>query len=227
VAPAVGTTAATVATSPYAASVEDVEDEEEEKARARPKLAANGRYVLMSESEIRSERGERDQKIARDVPKEYTRTLYDYPKDPSTDQFEMYRQAHPSEISDPTEFTTYLRDVKPAIGKRKELRFNLPTVAESTETLQALHDELETKGKPEAMTARTTPGDNEKAPLTEEDIPRLRQQWYEEFKDILEGTLEELPPLREVNHEINLIDPDKKYTHRLPTCPVPLQAPVS
>jgi hypothetical protein len=86
-----------------------------------------------------------------------------------------------------------------------------------------LHDELETKGKPEAVAARTTPGDNEKAPLTEEDIPRLRQQWYEEFKDILEGTPEELPPLQEVNHEINLIDPDKRYTHRLPTCPVPLR----
>jgi hypothetical protein len=71
-----------VTISPYAASVEDVKDEEEEKARSRSKLVANGCYVLMSESEIRSERGERDQKIARDVPKEYTRTLNDYPKDP-------------------------------------------------------------------------------------------------------------------------------------------------
>jgi hypothetical protein len=76
----------------------------------------------------------------------------------------MYRQAHLSEISDPTEFTTYLRDVKPAIGKLKELRFNLPTVVESTEMLQVLHNKLETKGKPEAVTARTTPGDNKKAP---------------------------------------------------------------
>jgi hypothetical protein len=64
VALAVGTTAATVATSPYAASMEDVKNKEKEKARAKLKLAANGCYVLMSESEIRSKRGERDQKIA-------------------------------------------------------------------------------------------------------------------------------------------------------------------
>jgi hypothetical protein len=59
--------------------------------------------------------------------------------------------------------------------------------------------------------------------LSEEDIRKLKQQWYEEFKDILQGTPSRLPPLREVNHEINLIDPNKRYTHRLPTCPVPLR----
>jgi len=48
-----------------------------------------------------------------------------------------------------------------------------------------------------------------------EDVTRLRQQWYNEFVDILEGTKEELLPLREVNHEINLMDPNKKYTYRL------------
>jgi hypothetical protein len=46
-----------VATSRYAASIEDTEDEDEVKAKAKPKLAANGQYVILSESVIRSEKG--------------------------------------------------------------------------------------------------------------------------------------------------------------------------
>jgi hypothetical protein len=37
--------------------------------------------------------------------------------------------------------------------------------------------------------------------------------------DILGGTQDQLPPWREVNHEINLIDEDKRYTYHLPQCP--------
>jgi hypothetical protein len=59
----VGTTAATVATSHYAASVEDTEDEDATKMKAKPKLAANGRYILMNKSEIRSEEGGDNRKI--------------------------------------------------------------------------------------------------------------------------------------------------------------------
>jgi len=60
-------------------------------------------------------------------------------------------------------------------------------------------------------------------PLTEEDIPRLKQQWYNNYKEILQGMKEELPPLREVNHKINLIDPNAKYTYHLLRCPVALR----
>jgi len=103
---------------------------------------------------------------------------------------------------------------------RKEIRFCLPVVEGPVETLQALHTVEKTRKVP-TRTSHKKDGNNR--PLTEDDIPRLRQQWFDEFKDILQETPEELPPLREVNHEINLIDPDKKYTHRLPTCPVPLR----
>ena len=51
------------------------------------------------------------------------------------------------------------------------------------------------------------------------NIPRLTHQWRDAYQDILQGTPEELPPLREVNHEINLIDPNKRYTYHLPRCP--------
>jgi len=49
-----------VATSPYAASVEEVEDEEDMAARAKPKLDRDtDRYLVMSESAYRehSEKG--------------------------------------------------------------------------------------------------------------------------------------------------------------------------
>jgi hypothetical protein len=45
--------------------------------------------------------------------------------------------------------------------------------------------------------------------LTVEDIPRLCEQWIEEFKDLCREIPLRLPPLRPVNHEICLIDLDK------------------
>ena len=33
----------------------------------------------------------------------------------------------------------------------------------------------------------------------------------EEFQEILQGTKEELPLLREINHKVRLIDPDQGY----------------
>ncbi|KAF9028487.1 hypothetical protein BDZ89DRAFT_1133630 [Hymenopellis radicata] len=52
--------------------------------------------------------------------------------------------------------------------------------------------------------------------LTEEDVPRLHQQWMECCADILAGPPEKLPPLREVNHTIPLIDDAKKYQYYTP-----------
>jgi hypothetical protein len=43
-----------VATSRYTMSIEDTEDEDDKKAKAKPKLATNGRYVILSESVIHS-----------------------------------------------------------------------------------------------------------------------------------------------------------------------------
>src|SRR6202035_4978583 len=52
--------------------------------------------------------------------------------------------------------------------------------------------------------------------LTDADIPRLRAQWYESNKDIMSGVPEKLPPFREVNHHIKLVDDNKKYHYYLP-----------
>ena len=54
--------------------------------------------------------------------------------------------------------------------------------------------------------------------LTGNDIPRLHEQWKEEFADLCREIPLELLPLRAVNHEIHLIDPDKQYNYHLPKC---------
>jgi hypothetical protein len=54
--------------------------------------------------------------------------------------------------------------------------------------------------------------------LTTEDILQLPKQWIEEFKDLCGEIPLRLPPLRLVNHEIRLIDPDKQYDYHLPKC---------
>jgi hypothetical protein len=54
--------------------------------------------------------------------------------------------------------------------------------------------------------------------LTQEDIPQLYEQWKERYADLCgEIPLGSLP-LRLVNHEIHLIDPDKQYNYCLPKC---------
>jgi hypothetical protein len=41
----------------------------------------------------------------------------------------------------------------------------------------------------------------------------------DKIDDLVSGIPLELPPLREVNHEINLVDPTKHIRYRLPKCP--------
>ncbi|PBK92972.1 hypothetical protein ARMGADRAFT_1030433 [Armillaria gallica] len=41
---------------------------------------------------------------------------------------------------------------------------------------------------------------------TEEDIERLRQHWYEEYEELLQGVPSKMPPWQAVNHEIPLVD---------------------
>jgi len=55
--------------------------------------------------------------------------------------------------------------------------------------------------------------------LTEEDFPHLCQQWHDKFADMVNGTPSQLPPWREVNHEIHLMDNDKRYKYFTLRCP--------
>ena len=51
------------------------------------------------------------------------------------------------------------------------------------------------------------------------DFQRLREQWFTKYADIFNGVPLELPPLREINHRIPLIDDGKRYYYHLPRCP--------
>ena len=53
-----------------------------------------------------------------------------------------------------------------------------------------------------------------------EDIPQLHKEIAELFSNLLGPLPLELPPLREVLHEIPLIDESKQVKHRLPKYPV-------
>ena len=60
--------------------------------------------------------------------------------------------------------------------------------------------------------------------LTKLDIPRLREQWFERYDDILGPIPLELPPLREVNHHIPLVDEKMRYNYHLSKCPKALES---
>ena len=55
--------------------------------------------------------------------------------------------------------------------------------------------------------------------LMDNDIPQLRNKWREKYAAIFSSIPLELPPFREVNHKINLVDPDKRINYCLPKCP--------
>src|SRR6266481_7746840 len=47
----------------------------------------------------------------------------------------------------------------------------------------------------------------------------LRERWMNKIIDLVSGIPPQIPPLRMINHEIKLIDPDKRINYRLPKCP--------
>ena len=134
---------------------------------------------------------------------------------------EKYRDPLPEEILETNHIPKPKRN--PTERKRNPPpQFRLPSVDDSLASLDALrrkHDPVRRK-PPDANRLKPPSKGKEKATTyTEDDIPSLTQQWCDGYQDILQGTPEELPPLREVNHEINLINPDHRYTYHLPRCP--------
>ncbi len=137
-------------------------------------------------------------------------------------EMEQYRTPQKSEVSRPREFSSYIRDIQQdnKWGNEKP-PLRLPMINESTASINALKKKY---AMPVARLNDPSHKDKGKAmELNDEENQCLRQRWYDEFQEILQGTKEELPPLREVNHEINLIDSNRQYTYHLPRCPVALR----
>ena len=135
---------------------------------------------------------------------------------------ETYRQAKLDEISEPTELLAYLRIEGQKTQKRtEEPKLRLPTVDESMASLEVLRKKYErpmANIKPTTMDRR-----RDGKEISEKDLLHLRQKWYNEYQEILQGTREQLPPIREINHEINLVDPAMRYKYHLPRCPTALR----
>jgi hypothetical protein len=55
-------------------------------------------------------------------------------------------------------------------------------------------------------------------PKEAELLAKLRAGWVEKAADILTGVPRRLPPFREINHKIPLIDEDKRYNYHMPRC---------
>ena len=58
---------------------------------------------------------------------------------------------------------------------------------------------------------------------TKENIPKLHERWIPKIADLMGPLPEQLPPLREVNHHIPLIDKSKVVRTRYAKCPDHLQ----
>ncbi|KAG6871747.1 hypothetical protein C0992_010382 [Termitomyces sp. T32_za158] len=131
---------------------------------------------------------------------------------------EVYRQPVADEISEPLDVMFDGRSLTAknvqwstkATVSKPPLRLRTEDTGEVH--LRALRERFEPQKRVDKGKAKATG-------LREEDIPRLRQQWQQEFADIVNGTKPELLPWREVNHEINLIDETKQYKYHLPRCP--------
>ena len=54
--------------------------------------------------------------------------------------------------------------------------------------------------------------------LRDDDIPQLRRSWDNNITDLVSGIPLKFPPIWEVNHDINLIDPKKHIHYRLLKC---------
>ncbi|KAG6882292.1 hypothetical protein C0992_012202, partial [Termitomyces sp. T32_za158] len=136
---------------------------------------------------------------------------------------EVYRQAVADEISEPSDvmFDGRSLTAKNVQWSTKSTVSRPPLRLRTEDTgevhLRALRERFEPQAQ--LRQKRVDKGKAKAIGLREEDIPRLRQQWQQEFVDIVNGTKPELPPWREVNHEINLIDKNKQYKYHLPRCP--------
>src|SRR6266481_635157 len=94
----------------------------------------------------------------------------------------------------------------------------MPHVAEdrtTTFTCEGSHTRVNGNSPNLAVTTVTV----HRAKPAKDKLSVLREQWMNKIIDLVSGILPQIPPLRMINHEIKLIDPDKRINYRLPKCP--------
>ena len=138
----------------------------------------------------------------------------------------VFRIADPEEVSKPRRFKHLYRS--PEWVERTRISVAASSVLgrdESEDRIRAMRAKFEKPSRKvphneaEERLPRPIRHEGKDNVLTEDDFPRLRQQWHDEFADMVNGTRSQLPPWREVNHEIHLMDNDKRYKYFTPRCP--------
>jgi hypothetical protein len=116
---------------------------------------------------------------------------------------EIYREPLSDEISEPEEFTAKYQP-SPNSSKQPSIQLN-PGQGDTDMDFGELRSQF---ARPKTTTSPTGPQNNSSGHtritkgkgkesnlrLSEEDYPRLQQQWNEEFANILGGTKDKLPP---------------------------------
>jgi hypothetical protein len=133
--------------------------------------------------------------------------------DPQNIRTDEYRYPDTQEVSAPRDFMFQMKSRPQPKHKEREHKITLPHIDESMEAIERLKKKYQ---NPQQGSRNKERKDQDPS---DEELQKIRQKWHDEFQDILQGVPEELPPLREVNHEIHLIDPEAKYRHHLPKCP--------
>jgi len=140
----------------------------------------------------------------------------------------VFRMADPEEVSKPQHFKHLYQSQEWV--ERTHISVTASSVLgrdESEDCIRAMQAKFEKplKTAPQNEAEERLPrpprhkGKGKEGALTKEDFPHLRQQWHNEFADMVNRTRSQLPPWREVNHEIHLVDNDKWYKYFTPHCP--------
>lgn len=85
------------------------------------------------------------------------------------------------------------------------------------ESIAELRHLAETKEHCPKITTRDT-APRAVGPTSPYSTQELRARWFAEFADITSGVPERLPPLRDINHRIPLVDDNLQYHYHLPRC---------
>ena len=130
---------------------------------------------MRSEKEVLDTKSEQQAKdSSSDSSSSTNRTLHDNPMGIPRSKIEMYRHTHPNEVSKPTEFSTYIRDIDLQPKKHMKTWFCLPSIEEATDILATM--EIPAKKVTPTPVIKTLDKGKQREGLTEDDIPRLRQQ---------------------------------------------------
>lgn len=194
--------------------VEEEEDEEDILHRLKPKLPASVPHVMMSQAEYQNYSGEEEPRKNRKKPS--------IPRKPKQKE---------SEIPSTAPKVEKVRQDEGEIPVKTGNRYKEPMVPQITydanpmlHSRHLFNDIDRVRGEVllaqlEAALAtenyETPPVDEQQEAMFEE----LRQGWLHKAADILTGVPEQLPPFREINHKIPLMDENKKYNYHLPRCP--------